>query len=34
MFSSTFSILYGQAATDEKYGVIVNSSQRILSVNA
>lgn len=34
MFSSTFSFLYGQAATGFHYGLVINSSQRILSLDA
>ena len=34
MFSSTFSFLYGEAATGFAYGLVINSSQRILSLDA
>jgi phospholipase D1/2 len=34
MFSSTFSVLYGEAATGHNYGIVINSSQRILSLDA
>ena len=34
MFSSTFTVLYGEAATGHDYGVVINSSQRILNLDA
>lgn len=34
MFSSTFSFLYGEAATGYPYGIVINSSQRILNLDA
>jgi phospholipase D1/2 len=34
MFSSTFSMLYGESATGYEYGLVINASQRILSLDS